>query len=208
MDLSKYTGKINELLRQAEERIRQFRVDPDLNEDAKAREIAGVQQNLRQQYPVERADAESLVEMDRKMAFRRAYPVEGTEGDSQAQIARELRRARVRDDLQALWEGRGGGPTLEEYNNAIATGDELRIEVIETYGPRMIQNDGVRQQFVAAVQENQRARMTDDQRQALEELETLQKAKYELAVALNFKDGEYRRLVDASAGRLASTMPA
>lgn len=208
MDLSRWTGSLNELLKQTGERIKKVQGDPDLSREAKARKITELQQDFREEYARTRQDAEANLEVDRKMTLRRANPTEEVDSDNQTQIAKELRRARIRDDLRATWEARRGGPSIQDLESAIVSGDDLLVEVLETYGPNHIANEDVRRQFSRRVEENRRARMTDDQKAAQEELESLEKARLELGVALHFKDNEATRLSDTPASPLADTTPA
>ena len=207
MDLSKYLAGVNDLLAAADARILSIRRDPEISREAKIREISRQQQDFREKYAGARKGAEDYRTREALQASRRAYPAEKISGDNQAQIAREMRRARIRDDLEATWKGRNGGPTLEEYRAAVASGDELAIEVLEVYGPVAIGNEDMKSQYVRAVEGNRSSRMSDDQRAALRELEALKKAEMELRVALSFKDDAARRISDTPVSQLADSAP-
>jgi len=198
MNLSEYTKKLRELTEGVREELRGLREDRSLSAEAKATRVREAQERYREAYARERAAALELLEMRRQTAFRTAHPVDKPGGDVQAEILKEQRRERVHRELTALWAGRGGGPTLEEYEAALASGDELRVEAMEVYGSAAIANEDMRALFSRRVEESRAERMAPEQRAALEELEHLERAKFELDVALNFMDQTSRELTSLS----------
>lgn len=188
MNLSRYTGRLNELRGKLQEDVARIKANRDLNQEAKDREIAKLQRYTRAEYTAERKAAEERLEADLADARRRANPKAEPVEDTQAELLNEMRRQRVERELGAEWEARGGGPTLQEYEDALEAGDTDRAEVMEIFGPANIQNGDIRDEFTRKVQENRAARLSDEQREALEEQRELEQARYELGVTLAMQD--------------------
>lgn len=178
------------------ERLRELREDKSISPEERIRLTRQEQERYREAYRQGRADLLEDLEVRRIVAYRKAHPAEQPGEDTQAEILREQRRERIHRELTGTWAGRGpdGGPTLQEYETALASGDELVIEAMEIYGPGAIGNEDMRSQFSRRVQESRAARMPDEQREAFEELAEIDREKYETQVALGFMDQTSREL--------------
>jgi len=181
------------------DRLRELRDDKTISAEERTRLSREAQERYREAYHRERAVLLEDLEARRIVAYKKAHPAEKPGADTQAEILREQRRERVHRELTATWAARNGGPTLEEYETALASGDELRIEALEVYGPGAITNDDMRSQFSRKVAESRASRMPDEQREAFEELEKIERTKYETQVALHQLDSTSRELTSTSA---------
>ena len=186
--------KLRDLQQGLRDRLRELREDKTISQEERARLTRQEQERYREAYRRERADLLEDLEARRIVADRKAHPAERPGEDTQAEILREQRRERIHRELTAQWAGRDGGPTLQEYEAALASGDELRIEALEVYGPGAITNDDMRTQFSRRVRESRRERMPEEQVQAFGELEQIDREKYETQVALGFLDSTSREL--------------
>ena len=182
-------------------RIGDIKDDRTTSAEEKARLIREAKENFRENYDRERRNVMEGLETRRVAAFRIAHPAEQAPPgeDTQAEILREQRRERVHRELTAEWAGRGSGPTVQEYEAALTGGDELRVEAMEIYGPAAISNEDSRRLFAGKVKEMRAARMPEERRRAFEELEELERTRYEVEVALAFLDKTSRELTSTSA---------
>lgn len=186
MDLSKYTQRLKSLQEDARTAIQRVKEDGDLSHEAKTRKIGEIQSEFRWAYSEERKRATEQFENERRDAYRRAHPVEQPGNDTQGEILKELRRARVERDLFARWDN-GVGPTLNDYQRVLDRGDTEEIEAYERHGISRATGDGAAQ-FKHQVRENQRSRMSEEQRGAVDELEELEGSEMEFGVAVAFVD--------------------
>lgn len=191
--------KLRDLQQGLRDRLRELREDKTISAEERARLVREEQERYREAYHRERADLLEDLQVRRVVAYQKAHPTEKVGSDTQAEILREQRRERIHRELTATWAGRNGGPTLAEYEAALASGDELRIEALEIYGPHAIPNDDMRSQFSRKVQESRSARMPEEQVQAFAELEEIDREKFELQVALGFMDKTSRELTGPTA---------
>lgn len=177
-------------------RIRDIKDDRAASAEEKARLVREAKEAFRVNYDRERRNVMEELEAHRVTAFRTAHPSEQAPPgeDVQAEILREQRRERVHRELTAEWAGRGSGPTVQEYEAALASGDELRVEAMEIYGPAAIAGEDSRRLFAARVKEMREARMPEEQRRAFEELVELERTRYEVEIALGFMDKTSREL--------------
>lgn len=197
--MAEHTKKLRGLQDGLRARLKELREDRATSAEEKARLTREAQESFRENYRHERASVLEDLEVRRLTAFRIAHPAERPEKDAQDALLKEQQRTRVHRELTAQWAGRNGGPTLQEYEGALASGDELRIEAMEVYGPGATSNDDMRSQFSRKVAESRSARMPDEQRRAFEEIEELEKTGFETEVALGFLDQTSRELTSPTA---------
>lgn len=182
--------------------IRRIRSDRSLSEEQRAFYISELQTKGRDEYAAARKKADDKLDSQRQDATSRRYPVE-TGGD----VATELRLSRIREELRAQWEARDSGPSLQEYERAVQTGDDLRAQVIERFGPGHVSNSDMRHQLTRRVEEVEAARMTDDQRAADAELARLDQVELNHRMAQEQQDRSAREMLDRPAEELARTRP-
>jgi len=199
MAMASSAKKLRDLQQGLRDRLRELREDKTISAEERARLVREEQERYREAYRREKTDLLEDLEARRIVAYKKAHPAEKPGADTQAEILREQRRERIHRELTAQWAGRNGGPTLEEYEAAIASGDELRIEALEVYGPGAITNDDMRAQYTRKVAESRSARMPEEQVRAFEELEELDREKFETNIALGFMDKTSRELTSTSA---------
>lgn len=193
------TKKLRDLQDGLRTRLRELRDDKSISAEERARRVRQEQERFREDYRRARADILEDLETRRIVAHRKAHPAEKPGSDTQAEILREQRRGRVHRELTSEWAARDGGPTLKEYEAALASGDELRVEALEVYGPGAIGNEDMRGQFSRRVRESRAARMPAEQVEGLEELAEIERAGYETQVALGFLDNTAREITAPSA---------
>ncbi len=78
----------------------------------------------------------------------------------------------MREDLERGWSS-SQESVLEGYRQAVRLGDTLSMEVHEKYGREFIKDQGLRQEFAAEMAPQRKARMSPQQRTAVEQLESL-----------------------------------
>lgn len=183
--------------------IRGIRNDRSLSEEQRAFYIRELQEKGRDQYAANRKKADDKLEATRRDATRRRYPVEDFGGD----VGTELKLSRIREELLSQWRARGDGPTLAEYERALATGDDLRARVMQTSGPEHINNTDMRLQFQRRISQVEEGSMTDDQRAADAELKGLDQVELNHRYAQGMQDTRAREILDKPAEQLASTRP-
>lgn len=183
MDTSMRTQKLDGLKAEHRRAVAAVRADKDLNEDAKRRRIDELH---REHAPdLEAESSRILGELDARIEsqYRKAHGEPKKGGGyrgslgAQEEAARELRLARVREEVRDDLEG--GVDALMAYKEAVRLGDAERAGIIGRMGPRYLKGDSVRRQRLAElVEEN----MPESQRDAKREHERLQAQRRNLEI--------------------------
>lgn len=197
-----WLNNLTELRSRYEADVAQVRGNGDLTEKAKAERIKELTQKFEDSYIKEKREVEATLERTERQLYKKAHAREEGTGDVQADLLREMRQQRVERDLLDVWEQRGDGPTLEEYELAVLRGDEDELAAYERLGPRRIKDAWQRQAFAERAEEGRQERMPQEKRRAIEELKEFEEERGKLGYALAVRDNTAKVM---SSGNLQST---
>jgi hypothetical protein len=113
----------------------------------------------------------------------------------QRSTAELLERQQLLDRLERRWQRSGSG-ILDEYQQALKQGDQLKAELMEDYASEYIEDSDTKTQFSDAVSEQKRSRLPASAQTALEQLEGMTKKEYSEKAGWVYQRGLMSDFVD------------
>lgn len=165
------TTNLEKLVNDARRRADAIRRDGDITEEARARRLAALVDEVKPEVEAElhvidagyEADLEALREKARKPAKQR---------DQRDELLYEMKRARIERSMVARWM-LVGEPSPEEYAEILASGDDVAADVFEELAP-VYAGDEHRYGLRAALEDGKEQRRTPEQRHADDEARSLE----------------------------------
>ncbi len=152
MDTSKHTEALDMMKAEHRLAVDKVRADEDLTEDAKRRRIAELE---REYAPASEEESARILEaLDSKIEsqYRKAHSPSKPSSDGNAELAREMRLARLREEVTDEFADSNQDP-IRAYEEAVRLGDKERMHVIEKVGPKFLQDSSRKQRLAQLVDE-------------------------------------------------------
>ena len=157
-----------------------LQADEDLTPEARNRRLVELERDYSERREAEAARVTAGLDADIERAYRKAHGPEKPSSDPQAEVAKEMRLARIRsevyDDLA------NGHDALIDYQEAIRLGDTERAAVLAKIGPGWLEDPTRKRRLRQLVAENE----SPERKRAKRDLAKLEaeKRSVELGLAL------------------------
>ncbi len=175
------TKRLNAMKAAHREKVAAVRADEDLTPEAKSRRLAELERDFREGFDAEAARVTGRLDRQVEAAYRKVHAPRSASEDAQEETARELRLARIREEVRDDLEG-GMIDALVSYQEAIKLGDRERAELIARMGPRYLTDPTRRARLRQLVEEN----LPEGRRKAKRDLERLEAEKRSVELGLAF----------------------
>jgi hypothetical protein len=179
------TTNLERLVNDARKRADAIRRDGDITEEARARRLSELVEEVRPVVGEALDEIDAGYENDLEALHAKAEgPTKKT--DPQEMLAYEMKRARIERSMVARWTLLGP-PSQEEYAEILASGDDVSAEVYEDLAPTYTEKGG-RAFLLDALREGQEQRRTPEQRRADDEANSLELERESAIVMGEFTD--------------------
>lgn len=150
-------------------KVREVLEDPRLPERTRYEMVGELTREYSTAMNEAHRDAQAAYREELERLERQATPAPDRGRRDAAEL---LERRELREDLERTWQ-RDQQHVLSGYREAVRTGDTMAMELHEKYGREFIKDQGLRQEFAAEMAPQREARMSPQQRTAVEQLESL-----------------------------------
>ena len=168
-DASARTRELAAMRAAHREKVAAVRADEDLTPEAKARRLRELERDFREAFDAEAENVTGKLDREIERAYRKVHAPRPASEDAQEETARELRLARVREEVRDDLES-GLIDALVSYQEAARLGDRERAEVLARMGPRYLSDHTRRARLRQLVEEN----LPESRRRAKRDLERLE----------------------------------
>ncbi len=179
MDTSERTKQLDQMRAAHREEVAAVRADRDLTQDAQSRRVDELERGFAERFDEEAARVMAGIDAEIERAYKAAHGAPEKRGvgsytDHQEETARELRLARIREEVRDDLEG--GLDPLLAYQEAVRLGDKERADVLGRMGPRYLKETTRKQRLRELVEEQ----LPESRRRAKKDLERLEAEKRSL----------------------------
>ncbi len=179
MDTSERTKQLDQMKASHREEVAAVRADGDLTQDAQNRRLTELERGFNEAFDEETLRVMAGIDAEIEAAYRKAHGAPEKRGvgsytDHQEETARELRLARIREEVRDDLEG--GLDPLLAYQEAVRLGDKERADVLGRMGPRYLKETTRKQRLRELVEEQ----LPESRRRAKKDLERLEAEKRSL----------------------------
>ncbi len=177
MNTSKHTEALDMMKAEHRQAVDKVRADEDLTEDAKRRRIAELEREYAPAF--EEESARILEDLDARIEsqYRKAHGPSKPSSDGNAELAKEMRLARLREEVTDEFSD-GKQDPIRAYEEAVRIGDKERQYVIEKVGPKFLADSSRRQRLTQLIEEQ----LPAGRREAKREHERLQAQRRNLEI--------------------------
>ncbi len=177
-DTSARTKRLDAMRAEYNDEKAALMADEDLTPEAKSRRLMEVELGFDAAFREESGRIMERLDADIERAYKRAHGPEKPSGYPEEDIAREMRLARIREEVRDDLES-GAIDALVSYQEAARLGDEERAEVLARMGTRYLPDHTRRARLRQLAAENE----PESRKKARRELERLEREKRHLDLA-------------------------